>query len=309
MVLGRSGWSLSKVEGACLTKKIPYIKLGGTSLMQSAHVRDVVSAMRIAANIYDEIAWIRYLQLWQHIGTATAAKIISEIIILDSFEQMMGVLQKSNTKGLRIEVTETLKNIRQFINNPSKAMEEAVANLKETLEKKYSEEWSYRALDFEVLQEVAKATGNITEFITEYVLDPKAETTLKYGKEPVDDIVTLSTIHSAKGLEAKTVHVLNVNPYNYPSARTIKQGDDAVEEERRCLYVALTRAKDRLYLYRFTRSLHTQKENYKEESNLYFFNSLPTELVTIVHGNQQRDVTEESSADLSDFEFPDFDFD
>lgn len=282
MVLGRSGWSLSKVEGACLSKKIPYVKQGGTSLMQSAHVRDVVSAMRIAANIYDEIAWIRYLQLWQHIGTATVAKIITEIITLDNFEQMMNRLQLSGFKGLNADVLNTLKNIRKFINNPSKAMHEAVIHMKETLEKKYSEEWSYRAADFEVLQEVAKGTGTITEFITEYVLDPKAETTFKFGKETEEDVVTLSTIHSAKGLEAKTVHVLNVNPYNYPSPRTIKQGGDAVEEERRCLYVALTRAKDRLYLYRFTRSLHTQSsENDKEQANLYFLNGLPTDLVTI----------------------------
>jgi len=311
MVLGRSGWSLSKVEGACLTKKIPYVKLGGTSLMQSAHVRDVVSAMRIAANIYDEIAWIRYLQLWQHIGTATAAKIITEIITLDNFEQMMDRLQLSGFKGLNADVLNTLKNIRKFINNPSKAMHEAVNQMKETLEKKYSEEWSYRAADFEVLQEVAKGTGTITEFITEYVLDPKAETTFKFGKETEEDVVTLSTIHSAKGLEAKTVHVLNVNPYNYPSPRTLKQGGDAVEEERRCLYVALTRAKDRLYLYRFTRSLHTQSaENDKEQSNLYFLNGLPTDLVTIkINGREQKDFTGNNAADLSDFDFPDFDFD
>lgn len=311
MVLGRSGWSLSKVEGACLTKKIPYVKLGGTSLMQSAHVRDVVSAMRIAANIYDEIAWIRYLQLWQHIGTATAAKIITEIITLDNFEQMMDRLQLSGFKGLNADVLNTLKNIRKFINNPSKAMHEAVNHMKETLEKKYSEEWSYRAADFEVLQEVAKGTGTITEFITEYVLDPKAETTFKFGKETEEDVVTLSTIHSAKGLEAKTVHVLNVNPYNYPSPRTLKQGGDAVEEERRCLYVALTRAKDRLYLYRFTRSLHTQSaENDKEQSNLYFLNGLPTDLVTIkINGREQKDFTGNNAADLSDFDFPDFDFD
>ena len=311
MVLGRSGWSLSKVEGACLTKKIPYVKLGGTSLMQSAHVRDVVSAMRIAANIYDEIAWIRYLQLWQHIGTATAAKIITEIITLDNFEQMMDRLQLSGFKGLNADVLNTLKNIRKFINNPSKAMHEAVIHMKETLEKKYSEEWSYRAADFEVLQEVAKGTGTITEFITEYVLDPKAETTFKFGKETEEDVVTLSTIHSAKGLEAKTVHILNVNPYNYPSPRTLKQGGDAVEEERRCLYVALTRAKDRLYLYRFTRSLHTQSsENDKEQSNLYFLNGLPTDLVTIkVNGREQKDFTGNNEADLSDFDFPDFDFD
>ena len=311
MVLGRSGWSLSKVEGACLTKKIPYVKLGGTSLMQSAHVRDVVSAMRIAANIYDEIAWIRYLQLWQHIGTATAAKIITEIITLDNFEQMMDRLQLSGFKGLNADVLNTLKNIRKFINNPSKAMHEAVNHMKETLEKKYSEEWSYRAADFEVLQEVAKGTGTITEFITEYVLDPKAETTFKFGKETEEDVVTLSTIHSAKGLEAKTVHILNVNPYNYPSPRTLKQGGDAVEEERRCLYVALTRAKDRLYLYRFTRSLHTQSsENDKEQSNLYFLNGLPTDLVTIkINGREQKDFTGNNAADLSDFDFPDFDFD
>jgi len=311
MVLGRSGWSLSKVEGACLTKKIPYVKLGGTSLMQSAHVRDVVSAMRIAANIYDEIAWIRYLQLWQHIGTATAAKIITEIITLDNFEQMMYRLQLSGFKGLNADVLNTLKNIRKFINNPSKAMHEAVNQMKETLEKKYSEEWSYRAADFEVLQEVAKGTGTITEFITEYVLDPKAETTFKFGKETEEDVVTLSTIHSAKGLEAKTVHVLNVNPYNYPSPRTLKQGGDAVEEERRCLYVALTRAKDRLYLYRFTRSLHTQSsENDKEQANLYFLNGLPTDLVTIkINGREQKDFTGNNAADLSDFDFPDFDFD
>lgn len=311
MVLGRSGWSLSKVEGACLTKKIPYVKLGGTSLMQSAHVRDVVSAMRIAANIYDEIAWIRYLQLWQHIGTATAAKIITEIITLDNFEQMMDRLQLSGFKGLNADVLNTLKNIRKFINNPSKAMHEAVNQMKETLEKKYSEEWSYRAADFEVLQEVAKGTGTITEFITEYVLDPKAETTFKFGKETEEDVVTLSTIHSAKGLEAKTVHILNVNPYNYPSPRTLKQGGDAVEEERRCLYVALTRAKDSLYLYRFTRSLHTQSsENDKEQSNLYFLNGLPTDLVTIkINGREQKDFTGNNAADLSDFDFPDFDFD
>jgi len=220
-------------------------------------------------------------------------------------------LQLSGFKGLNADVLNTLKNIRKFINNPSKAMHEAVNHMKETLEKKYSEEWSYRAADFEVLQEVAKGTGTITEFITEYVLDPKAETTFKFGKETEEDVVTLSTIHSAKGLEAKTVHVLNVNPYNYPSPRTLKQGGDAVEEERRCLYVALTRAKDRLYLYRFTRSLHTQSaENDKEQSNLYFLNGLPTDLVTIkINGREQKDFTGNNAADLSDFDFPDFDFD
>lgn len=261
LVLGRSGWSLSKVEGACLKKKIPYIKLGGTSLMQSAHVRDVASAMRIVANNYDEIAWIRYLQLWEGIGEIKAARIISNVIVLETFEKMLDYLQHSNIKEVIEEISKTLKNVKQFINSPAQAMKEALESMHKMLEKKYKDEWKYRVADFEVLEEVAKATGSITEFITEYVLDPKAETTFKMGREANSDAVTLSTIHSAKGLESEIVYVINLNPFNYPSTRTLREGHDAVEEERRCLYVALTRAKDKLNLYRLSRSLHTQFAN------------------------------------------------
>lgn len=310
MILGRSVWSLSKVEGACLTKKIPYIKLGGTSLMQSAHVRDIVSAMRIVANIYDEIAWMRYLQLWDNIGEITATKIISQIIVLDTFEKMIEQMESSNVKGMIQDIPSTLKSVRQFINNPASAMKEALNQMQKTLEKKYKEEWHYRVSDFEVLEEVAKSTGSITEFLTEYILDPKAETTLKFGKKTENDVVTLSTIHSAKGLESKIVHVINVNPFNYPNSRSVKQGEDAVEEERRCLYVALTRAKDKLNLYRFSGSLHTQFSNSEnKELNLYFLNNLPSELVNItVNGEIKREFPQYDNSNQLMANFPDFDF-
>jgi DNA helicase-2/ATP-dependent DNA helicase PcrA len=308
MVLGRSGWSLSKVEGACLTKKIPYIKLGGTSLMQSAHVRDVVSAMRIVANNYDEIAWIRFLQLWEGIGEIKATRIIENIIVLDAFEKMIDYLQHSNIKGVIDDIPNTLKSVKRFIRRPAEAMKEAVVSMQKILEKKYKEEWTYRLSDFEVLQEVAKSAGSITEFITEYVLDPKAETTLKFGLKTEEDVVTLSTIHSAKGLEAKFVHVINVDPFNYPSSRIIEQGEDAIEEERRCLYVALTRAKDGLNLYRSSRSLHTQYIEGSQEGSLYFLNKLPAELVNvIVNGQREANFPDYSNSDQV-AEFPDFDF-
>jgi DNA helicase-2/ATP-dependent DNA helicase PcrA len=309
MVLGRSGWSLSKVEGACLTKKIPYIKLGGTSLMQSAHVRDVASAMRIVANNYDEIAWIRFLQLWEGIGEVRAARIISQIIVIDTFEKMIDCLQHSNIKEVTADISNTLRNVNQFINQPAQAMKEAVDSMQKMLEKKYKEEWRYRVSDFEVLQEVAKSTGSITEFLTEYVFDPKAETTFKIGKKPNEDVVILSTIHSAKGLEAKIVQIINVNPFNYPSSRTINQGEDAIEEERRCLYVALTRAKDKLNLYRFSRSLHTQYLEDSQEENLYFLNKLPAILVNIlVNGQVESGFPKYNNSNQVEAEFPDFDF-
>lgn len=310
MVLGRSGWALSKVEGACLTKKIPYIKLGGTSLMQSAHVRDVVSAMRIATNIYDEIAWVRYLQLWDNIGSARAASILSQILLLDTFEKMMEELGRMRIKGMAEEIPMTLTNVRQFVNDPSRAMHEALTLMGRMLERRYKDEWSYRVTDFDVLQEVAKSTGSISEFIAEYILDPKAETTLKLGHKAEEDVVTLSTIHSAKGLEAKTVHVLSVNPFNYPNARSVKQGEDAIEEERRCLYVALTRAEDRLCLYRFSRSFRTQiSDGGNKELSLYFLNNLPSELVNmVVNGQLRTDTPERVDPGHSEASFPEFDF-
>lgn len=317
MVLGRSSWALAKVEGACLQKKIPYKKLGGTSLMQSAHVRDVASAMRVVANNYDEIAWIRFLKLWEGIGEISASRIIEKIITMISFTEIIEYLKNLDNKNIINAIPETLEKINQEINNPASAMRVAVKSMNEILFKIYREEWSYRVTDFDVLEEVAKSTGSISEFITEYVLDPRAETTIKGASNIVHDVVTLSTIHSAKGLEAKTVHIISVNPYSYPSTRSIKEGEDAIEEERRCLYVALTRAKDNLKLYRNVKSLHTQlpetiQENSDsidiESESLYFLNKLPSKLVEVVVSEQNKiqqayDLVKTDPAKLPDFNF------
>ena len=136
-----------------------------------------------------------------------------------------------------------IKNGLEYINNPPKAISSVFKSMEEILIQKYKEEWDYRKYDFEVLIiEVAKTCGSILEFITEYILDPKAESTLKVGPVSEDDVVTISTIHSAKGLEAKNVHVIGES-HSYPSNRAIKEVDAIEEEERRCLYVALTKLK------------------------------------------------------------------
>ena len=309
MVLGRSVWSLSKMEGACLSKKIPYVKYGGTSLMQSAHVRDVASAMRIVANSYDEIAWIRFLQLWDGIGEIKASRIISKVITLETFAEMIACLQQFEGLEVNAAIPTTLAAVREYNDRPAQAMEAAVKAMQPLLEKKYREEWTSRASDFEVLREVARSSGSITEFITEYVLDPKAETTYKIGAKETDDAVVLSTIHSAKGLEAEIVHILNLNPASFPSSRTILQGEEAIEEERRCLYVALTRAKNSLKLYRNIRSLHTQYTDANRHEQLYFLNNLPAHLVKIlVNGQEKKDFPLPFNSTQTEADFPDFDF-
>jgi len=259
MVLSRTLWGLRKVEACCLEKKIPYTVFGGSGLMKSKHVRDLVSALRIVSNIQDELAWMRYLMLWKGVGEVTAARIVEKVIFSQSMNEVLDILSGLN---LQLEISTTLKNITDLQSYPSKSIHEAYKTMEKRLSEIYKDEWEWRKQDFDILQEVALSTSSITEFVAEYVLDPKLETTNKIaGKD--DDDVTLTTIHSAKGLEAKICYVVNVSPYGYPTPRAILNGSDSIEEERRCLYVAFTRAKDELYIYRNIYSNHVEQPQSK----------------------------------------------
>lgn len=247
LVLSRSNSGLKKIEACCLSKKIPYKIFGGTQLMQSKHVRDVMSALRIAANFHDELAWVRYLHLWAGIGDATTAKIIQQLYGCQTLNNCVSRLKGLN---LQLEIHKTLESIDGLQSNPSRAIKVALDIMSPRLKELYKDNgWSSRKKDFKLLKEIAKNSGSIGEFIAEYILDPKLGTYNKDGGKE-EDFVTLSTIHSAKGLEAANCYIVNVSPYSYPTPRAILNGIDAIEEERRCLYVALTRAKDKLYLYR-----------------------------------------------------------
>ena len=101
MVLSRSVWGLRKIEVACLEKEIPYVVYGGTGLMQSRHVRDVASSLRIISNYRDELAWMRYLKLWKGIGDVTASKIIGNVIMAGSLSDS---LQKLSDMNLQKEI-------------------------------------------------------------------------------------------------------------------------------------------------------------------------------------------------------------
>ncbi len=97
-----------------------------------------------------------------------------------------------------------------------------------------------------------------------------------YAKDgsKVDDRVILSTIHSAKGLEAENVFLVNASSKSYPTPKAVLNGEDAIEEERRCLYVALTRAKNKLRVYRDMQSIHVSNS----DEQFYFLNEVPLEL-------------------------------
>lgn len=286
MVLSRTLSGLRQVEGACVMKKIPYKIYGGSSLMKSRHIRDVVSAMRIIANYKDALAWHRYLQLWNKIGPATAVNLSEYMVNADNLEQALEILK---TKKIDKRVWEVLEAAFPYSSSPSEMITKILTLMDLRFAEIYKEEWlNWRKQDFAVLEEIAASTTSVTEFITEYILDPALESSFLDADKPKECVI-LSTIHSAKGLEADVCHLLNVTPYSYPSKRAVKEGEESIEEERRCLYVALTRAKNELILYsRYFTTAGSGMTDYTGQSH-YFFNELPEELYELNGSLSQKD--------------------
>ncbi|MBQ2133042.1 MAG: ATP-dependent helicase, partial [Bacteroidales bacterium] len=207
MILARSAFAARKVEAACVSKKIPYVLYGGTSLMRSAHIRDVVAPLRVVSNCKDELAWVRFLMMWPGIGEATASAIIDKLLPCANMEQCIDVLRESKMKNT--EAPQLLQDLLLYTTKPHNAIDLVLFRLKSMLKKKY-ENWEMRKRDFTALKLVASHCADITTFINEYILNPVAELSFTLHIKEEKDMVVISTIHSAKGLEAETCYILNV---------------------------------------------------------------------------------------------------
>lgn len=161
--------------------------------MASRHIRDIVAPMRVVANYLDELAWSRYLQLWQNIGAVTAARIIGQVLEAQNFDDSLTALTEIvEHNGYEKEIYKALDAISKKRNQPSEAINDALEVMSKRFELIYKDNgWNWRKDDFPILMEVAKKTSSLQDFIAEYVLDPKLDTTLKDAGK-LDDVVRLS---------------------------------------------------------------------------------------------------------------------
>jgi DNA helicase-2/ATP-dependent DNA helicase PcrA len=279
MVLLRSGFSGRYLEGALIAANIPYRFIGGVKLLESAHVKDVLSLLRVSVNPQDDLAWMRFLTLWDGVGDVGASKLAQELIQLPDIEARCQRLERHGKVAQQaILILMQLDVLQQHV---EACIGLALDALNEQLENNYkTKDWSRRVKDFDLVKQLARKHSALGEFLEEYVLDPISISEI--DKTPDQDLVTLITIHSAKGAEQKVCYVPHVSPNQYPHARA--QGDfDDVEEERRVLYVALTRAEDELILTKQNLNLWSQ-DQYDElgrKIESYFLNDLPQHLVDV----------------------------
>jgi DNA helicase-2/ATP-dependent DNA helicase PcrA len=282
LILTRSMFYTRPLQAVFIERKIPFETFGGRGFMESAHIKDVFSAFRIVNNIVDEIAWIRFLTFWGGIGEVKASKYISKILLVDSIEQCIEIFVQLNGES-ETKIANTLKSINESKLDIPNSIKVAYQNMEQRFVNKYADDWeNKRKGDFPVLEILGKNYSNLNEFITECLLDnsPTLNKSKIIKSEGEKDKVIISTIHSAKGLESDSCFVLNVSPKVYPSSWNLGN-IDAIEEDRRLLYVAMTRAKNELYITREKHSIYA--ESYSIDPNniieSYFLNSLPEEFV------------------------------
>lgn len=242
-VLVRAMSAGKNIEAVFAEKGIPYTVIGGKGLFTLSHTKDLLAAVRAAANIKDELAWFRYLMMFPGVGAVTTEKIVKGVLDGDTMDDVKHVIE--DALGSKAPpVIKPLAGIDQNRRKPGKALVCAMRDLKNVFKSHYDSDWAKRLPDISLMVKLAARRKSITDFIETYTIDPVNGTQLE---GPEQEKVTIITVHSAKGLEGKRIFIPQAQHGMYPFKMSLGSPEQ-IEEERRVLYVALTRAQDDLFL-------------------------------------------------------------
>jgi DNA helicase-2/ATP-dependent DNA helicase PcrA len=250
-VLIRSGHHSDLVELELSARRVPFRKFGGLRFLEAAHVKDFVATARLLDNPHDEIAWYRFLRLHEGIGPSRARDMVGHVgrlgtAALDEWRELVARAPASIRTGLSASLA-ALEDARAQT-APSARAERVLLAVRPLLLACYDDALA-RLRDLERLVDAAAQVSNLGAWLAELTIDAPRSTGDFAGRPELDeDYVTISTIHSAKGLEWSVVHLPHLIDGAVPSdmALTSRSG---LAEEQRLLYVALTRARNELRLY------------------------------------------------------------
>lgn len=246
-VLFRAGYHSFDLEIELNREQIPFVKVGGFKFVESAHIKDVLAHLRVISNPYDRISWYRILLLIEKIGPATAQKIYESIRHAASGTAgLLTVKSKSGAAG-SFKKLKTLFSNNDLHQMPLPKLGEAVIEYYLPILKAKYDDHPKRAKDLEQLYAIMERYSELSPFLTDMALEPpNTSVGDTFAVEATaNNRLTLSTIHSAKGLEWHTVFIIWALDGRFPSAHALYKEED-LEEELRLLYVAATRARENL---------------------------------------------------------------
>jgi len=247
-VLFRTSHHSGPLEIELTRRNIPFVKFGGLKFLDSAHIKDFLALLRFAQNPRDRVAGFRLLQLLPGVGPTTARKTLDAMAAAaDPLAALAAFPAPPRLEKHWSDFLATMRNLREQKADWPAELFGARVWYEAHLERLH-EDAVTRKLDLLQLEQIAATYPSREKFLTELTLDPPDATSAEAGVPLRDeDYLILSTIHSAKGQEWKSVFLLNVVDGCIPS--DLATGASAeIEEERRLLYVAMTRAKDHLHL-------------------------------------------------------------
>jgi DNA helicase-2/ATP-dependent DNA helicase PcrA len=252
-VLFRSAYISIPLQAELSKRSIPYQVFGGLKFYETGHVRDMLAHLKVIANLKDELGWMRLLMLIEGIGPKTSERICNEIVKCNSFDDVLSnVFQKYN-HGYKFcanmaRLKGALKSIYDKKLDPGEQFARVLDYYSPILQEKF-DNWHVRLNDLETLKQISTRYNSLEELLADFAIEPpeKAIMNMTPGLFAEEKPLTLSTIHSAKGLEWGHVFLIGLMEGVLPVSFALDNEDES-EEEHRLFYVAITRAKNELFL-------------------------------------------------------------
>jgi DNA helicase-2/ATP-dependent DNA helicase PcrA len=251
-VLFRAGYMSADLEIELTARSIPFEKWGGIKFLEAAHVKDVLAFLRILENPRDEVSWYRLLMLMPGIGEATARGAIDAMAMAAWASDAFGRYQPPpRARAAHTALAQLLDALRDSPSEADGAVTVEIARVRRLYDDILRERYDRvepRLSDLDQLQTIAGGYPNRAAFLSALALEPpQATQDLGFGSGSEDDVLILSTAHSAKGREWDAVFVIWAVDGWFPSSRSLGSEED-IEEERRLMYVAMTRPRNHLFV-------------------------------------------------------------
>jgi DNA helicase-2/ATP-dependent DNA helicase PcrA len=246
-VLFRSSFHSFDLEIELSRRDLPFVKRGGFKFIETAHVKDLLAHLRVMENPLDAVSWNRLLLLVEGVGPRKAQDLIASFIKAERPLDALRETDGRSSRGLKDLARMLEETARHGSMTPAEQVNHVYEYYLPILKEQY-DDYPKRMRDLEHLYTMAERYHRLEEFLSDLALDPLDEGVADVeaiGRD--DERLVLSTIHSAKGLEWQCVFVIWVVDGRFPSAYSFLT-EDELEEERRLFYVAVTRAKQHLYL-------------------------------------------------------------
>lgn len=254
-ILFRAGFQSFHLEIGLNKIGIRYQKFGGIKFTETAHIKDVLAHLRLVINPLDLPAWQRAISLIQGIGPKTSQRLY-ESIMQDDRRFLQQICSKKPTLKKMLELLTQLRNQNE---TPYNILEQVLDYYQPLFQEKYPDDYPKRKSGLDQLSQIASMYDNLDTFLSDMSLENPEQIG---NPESQKDILTLSTVHSAKGLEWSAVLILDLIEDRFPSRHAMVDAE-AMEEERRLFYVACTRAKSYLGLC-VPESLYNRFQNRKD---------------------------------------------